>query len=220
MNKTLSFAPWAIVAAMFVVGALAWPTAPDSLPVHWSLSGQANQYGGKLEALFLLPAITLVVLVGMTLLPRVDPLRSRYAEFARAYSIMVLLIVAFFGAVYAGTLAVAFGVHLNVSQLVLGLVGILLVGIGALMNQVRPNWFVGIRTPWTLSSERSWSATHRAARWVLIAMGVSMAVAGLLQTAWALYLALLLIVVGTVGLVAYSFVVWRDDPRRTPTRLA
>jgi uncharacterized membrane protein len=218
MTRWLTVAQWAIVVAMFVAGALAWPFAPDSLPVHWSLGGQANRYGGKVEGLFLLPAITLVVLVGVKLLPRIDPLKAHYAEFSRAYAVVALLIVAFLAAVYATTLAVAFGVPVNASRVVLPLLGVLLIGIGAVLNQVRPNWFVGIRTPWTLSSERSWTATHRVGRWVLIGMGAAWVLAGLLQTSWALDLALLLCLAGILGLVAYSFVAWRDDPERLPTR--
>ncbi|MBV9580052.1 MAG: SdpI family protein, partial [Chloroflexi bacterium] len=185
---------------------------------HWSLSGEANGYGGKLEGLFLLPVITLVLLVGLKLLPRIDPRGERYADFAAAYEILTLAIAAFMAAVYAVTLAIAFGAALNATRIILPLVGVLLVVVGAVLGQVQPNWFVGIRTPWTLSSEKSWSATHRMGRWVLIGLGAVLVVAGLVQTSWALVGALLLCVAGCVGLIAYSFVVWRDDPDRTSPR--
>ena len=68
------------------------------------------------------------------------------------------------------------------------LVGLLLSVLGSLLGQVRPNWFFGIRTPWTLSSERSWTATHRLGRWVLLVMGLAIGLAGLVQAAWAWYL--------------------------------
>ena len=213
--RWVTLGPWAIVAAMFIAGLVAWTYAPDSIPVHWSLGGDVNRYGDKLEGLFLLPAVTLAVLLLMKVLPRIDPRRTSYAGFARSYAFVTLLIVAFFGVVYAITLAVIFGAPLNVSRVVLPLVGVLLIGIGALLQDVQPNWFVGIRTPWTLSSNRSWTATHRAGRWVLIAMGAALVLAGVLLTPWAVILALALCVVGVLGLVAYSFFVWRDDPNRS-----
>jgi uncharacterized membrane protein len=197
---------------MFIAGALAWPAAPESIPVHWNLAGEANRFGGKFEGLLLLPIITLAVLIGLTLLPHIDPRRERYAEFEGAFEVLKLLIVAFLAAVYAAMLAAVFGATLNMTRVVLPLVGVLLIGIGAVIGQVRPNWFVGIRTPWTLSSERAWSATHRAGRWVFIAMGAAMLLAGLADSGWALYSALLLCVAGVVGLVVYSYVVWRQDP--------
>jgi uncharacterized membrane protein len=217
MDRRLRFLEWAIVASMFVAAAVAWPLAPDSFPVQWSLSGEVNRYGGKFEGLLLLPIITLVVLVGLTLLPRVDPLRAHYAEFARAYATLRLLIIAFMAAIYAAMLAAAFGVPFNMSRVVLPLVGVLLIGIGAVLTDVRPNWFVGIRTPWTLSSERSWVATHRLGRWVFIGMGAALILAGVVEVPWMLYLALAICVCGTLGLVAYSFVVWRDDPEHSST---
>jgi uncharacterized membrane protein len=214
--RWVSIAPWAIVAAMFVVGLVAWPYAPNSFPVHWALDGDVNRYGSKLEGLFLLPAVTLVVLIGLKLLPRVGPRRANYADIARTYTYVTLLVVVFFGIVYAITLAVTFGAPLNVSRVVLPLVGLLLIAIGAMLQDVRPNWFVGIRTPWTLNSNRSWTATHRLGRWVLIAMGLALVLAGVLETSWAVLVAMALCVAGVVGLVAYSFIVWRDDPNRSP----
>jgi uncharacterized membrane protein len=156
----------------------------------------------------------------MKLLPRIDPRRTKYADFARAYALVSLLVVAFLSVVYAIMLAVAFGAPLNLSRVLLPLIGLLLIGVGVLLRDVRPNWFVGIRTPWTLSSERSWTATHRLGRWVLIGMGLTLVLAGVLETSWAVMLAIVLCIGGVVGLVAYSFVVWRDDPNRSPTGLA
>jgi len=205
---------WALVGAMFIAAGLAWPALPDSIPVHWNVTGEVNRYGGKFEGLLLLPIITLAVLVGLTLLPRIDPRRERYAEFHGALALFKLLIVAFLAAVYAIILAAAFGASLNMTRVVLPLVGVLLIGLGAMIDQVRPNWFVGIRTPWTLSSERSWSATHRAGRWVFIAMGAAFVLAGVVGTALAVYLALVLVVAGVAGLVVYSYLVWRQDPGR------
>jgi immunity protein, SdpI family len=68
--------------------------------------------------------------------------------------------------------------------------------IGAVIDQVRPNWFFGIRTPWTLSSEVAWSETHRAGRLMFVAMGVAIALAGIFQAPWALYMAMLVCLAG------------------------
>jgi uncharacterized membrane protein len=214
MARWLSIPQWVIVAAMFVSGLAVWPLAPERIPIHWTLNGQVDRYAGKLEGLFLLPGITLLVLVGLKLLPRIDPNRARYVEFTSAYAIASLAIVAFLAAVHATVLASALGVAVNVGLVIGPLVGLLLIVLGAVMGDVRPNWFFGVRTPWTLSSERSWTATHRAARWVLLVMGLVIALAGVSQTEWSIYLAVSTCVVGVVGLVAYSFVVWRDDPQR------
>jgi uncharacterized membrane protein len=189
-RRWLTVCQWLIVAAMFAAAALAWPRAPDS---------------------FALPLVTLGVLVLLKLLPRIDPRRSNYAESATAYDVVVLAIVVFMALLNAAILATVFGLNVNIFAVIAILVGILFVAVGAVLDQLRPNWFVGIRTPWTLSSERAWVATHRAGRPVFIAMGVLLVLAGLVQRPWALYAAISICVVGAVGLIAYSFVAWRQD---------
>jgi uncharacterized membrane protein len=212
--RWLNYLEWAVVAAT-VLGALAvWPLAPDQVVVHWSLTGRLDGYADKLPGLFGLPLLCLLVLVGMKTLPRIDPHRARYAEFASAYAIATLAIVAFLAAVQAIVLASAIGRPVNVGLVIAPLVGVLLIVLGAVLSQVRPNWFFGIRTPWTLSSDRSWTATHRLGRWVLMAMGLAVGLAGFVQSPWAFYLAMIVCLAGTLGLVVYSFVVWRDDPQR------
>jgi immunity protein, SdpI family len=214
LARWLGIAQWLLVAAMFAAGVAAWPGAPDTLPVHWSLSGQPDRYAGKLEGLFLLPAIALLIAIGMRVLPRFDPQHMRYQEFARAYALAGFAIVAVLAATYATILLWLRGVPLNIGLVVGPLVGLLLIVLGAVMNEIRPNWFFGIRTPWTLSSERSWTATHRVGRWVLMCMGVAIALAGVFQTQWLLYAAMVVCLGGVLGLVIYSYVVWRDDPAR------
>ena len=210
----LNALPWAVVLATWAVTLAELPSAADRVVVHWSLTGQPDGYMSKVPGLFGVPVVTLLVLLLLKLLPRLDPRGASYVEFASAYDIATLAIVTFLAAVQGLVLAWALGARLNVGLVLAPLVGALLIVLGAVIGEVRPNWFVGVRTPWTLSSDRSWTLTHRAARWVLVAMGVAIALAGVLQTSWAMYLAIALCVVGVLGLVTYSFVVWRADPER------
>jgi uncharacterized membrane protein len=210
--RWIAVLPWVIVAGMFVAAALVWPYAPDSVPVHFGVAGQPDRYGSRVEGLLVLPIVALSLLVLLSIVPRVDPLRARYAEFAGTYAFFILALEVFMGLAYAILLASVLGVAVNVSMLLLPLVGLLLIVIGALLDQVQPNWFVGVRTPWTLSSERSWRATHRVGRWVFIVLGVLIGAAGLVQARWMLYTAIGACALGVVGLFVYSYVVWRDDP--------
>lgn len=212
-SRWLTVCQWLIVAAMFVAAALAWPNVPDSIPVHFGPSGEPNRYGGKFEGLLVLPLIALAVLVLLKFLPKIDPMRAHYGQFAIAYNVIILAIEAFMALLYAAILATMFNLGVNVASVIIILVGLLFVAIGAVIDQVRPNWFVGIRTPWTLSSERAWIATHRAGRPVFIGMGIVLVISGLIQARWTLYAAISLCVLGVVGLLAYSYLAWRQDPQ-------
>jgi uncharacterized membrane protein len=213
LARWLDVVQWLLVAGMFASGAVAWPNAPEQLPVHWNLAGQVDRYGGKLEGIFGLPVVALCVAVLFVVLPRIDPNRARYAQFRVALSALRLGIQVVLAGVYAVIVLAAFGGQVNVGLVVAGLVGALFVLLGAILGQVQPNWFFGIRTPWTLSSEESWSATHHAARWVFPVMGLAIALAGLVQTPWALYLAISTCLGGVLGLVVYSYLVWRTTVR-------
>lgn len=208
-TRWLNISQWIVIGGMFVAAALAWPSAPLQLPVHWGLNGQVDRLGGKFEGLLVLPLVALLVAVLFAVLPRIDPNRARYVEFRPALATFGLGVTLVLAGVYAVLLLTAFGYALNVGLIVAGLVGALLVLIGSVLGQLRRNWFFGIRTPWTLASEASWSETHRAGRWVFVLMGIAIALVGVFQTPWALGLAVAVCVGGVLGLVGYSYVVWR-----------
>jgi uncharacterized membrane protein len=93
--------------------------------------------------------------------------------------------------------------------------GAMFVVIGNFLGKTRSNWFFGIRTPWTLSSDRSWTLTHRLGGWLFIGTGLAVIVAtALLGPDISLWIMLGLLLTGVVGLFAYSYVAWRDDPAR------
>jgi uncharacterized membrane protein len=83
------------------------------------------------------------------------------------------------------------------------------------MGKIRPNWFVGVRTPWTLSSKASWTKTHRLAGWLFIAMGCLAVAWAMVQTPWMLVLMVSIDVGCAILIVVYSYVVYRKDPLRT-----
>jgi uncharacterized membrane protein len=213
-EAALNWTQWALVAAMFLASAIAWPLAPDQIPVHWNLSGQVDRYSGKVEGLLLLPFMALGIVLLLRLLPRIDPMRERYAEFGTAYALAGVAIVALLAVVQAMLLLWTFGVQFNAGLVVGVAVGGLLIVLGFVLGDVRRNWFMGVRTPWTLSSERSWNQTHRQARWVFQVMGGVVILASILESAWALTTVVVVCLAGALWLVVYSYLVWRADPDR------
>lgn len=205
-----------ILAAIAVVAAYGWVTLPDRVPVHWNASGQIDRYGSKLEGLLLVPLLAIALYAVLLVAPRIDPGRANYARFAGSYATMRLAILAFLAVVYAAIVISGAGAPLDVPTVVGLAIGALLVLLGNLMGKVRPNWFVGIRTPWTLSSTRSWDQTHRLGGWLFIAMGVAIALALPSRSPVALVAAFAFGLVCTIVLVAYSYVVWRADPHKVP----
>lgn len=207
-----------VVAAMFVVAAVVWSSMPERIPTHWNAAGEVDGYGGKLKGLLTLPLVALGVYVLTLVFPRVDPLGGNYARFEGVYQIIRYAIVLVLAAVYGFTVLRVSGVGLEAPAVVPVLVGVLLIVVGNFLGKVRPNWFVGIRTPWTLSSKLSWVKTHRLGGWVLISLGVVEIALGISTSGFGLTLLAPLIAAGVAALYAYSYLVWRGDPDRSLTR--
>ena len=205
-----------LLAGMFVLAAVSWSTAPDRIPVHWGLTGEADRWGGKAEGLLMLPVLAVVIYLLLLFLPRIDPGRANYARFAGAYYAVRTAVIVLFAAIYGMTHLVIRGVRVDVPAVVGILVGAIFFLYGSVLGKIRPNWFFGVRTPWTISSKVAWTKTHRLAGWVFILGGIAVMAAGALRHAAAVLVATGIVVVGLVGASVYSYFVWRNDPERVP----
>jgi uncharacterized membrane protein len=206
--------PLIVILGMWATAAAVWRLAPDRLPVHWNLAGEVDRYGGKFEGLLILPLVAVAVYLLMLFLPRIDPGRANYETFARAYGVIRLAVLALVAFVYGCMVLAALGYQVDTGLLVPLAVGILLCVLGNLMGKIRPNWFVGVRTPWTLSSRESWNKTHRLAGRLFVAMGCAVAAFGFFPSAWLLACLIAAGAVMMIWITVYSYVVWRHDPDR------
>jgi uncharacterized membrane protein len=207
---------WVLIIGMFALAAITWTSAPERIPVHWNLYGQVDRYGGKIEGLLTLPLLSLVLYFAMILLPRLDPGRANYRQFWGAYSAIRLAVTSLMAVIYLVINLWIRGFPMDMSLVVPVAVGGLLIVLGNLMGKIRPNWFVGIRTPWTISSKASWTRTHRLGGWLFIVMGLALTVAGIVRSPWAFMLAAAIAVVSVIWMFVYSYLVWRSDPDRLP----
>jgi len=208
----------ALIAAMFACAALAWPHVPDRIPIHWNLQGEVDGYGGRLVGLLLVPLLTLGIYLLLVVLPRFDPGYANYRSFARAYNAIRVSIVAFMAVAHAAMVLVALGYQVDVTAVISVGLGLLFIVLGRFMGELRPNWFVGVRTPWTLSSQLSWDKTHRLAGWLFLVIGLTMIALGIARTGWMLVVTLSLSGACLVWLIVYSYLVYRSDPPPHVTR--
>ncbi|HMM42592.1 MAG TPA: DUF1648 domain-containing protein [Thermomicrobiales bacterium] len=216
VNLRTELPQWLLMAGMFLASAIAWPTTPDRVPMHWNAAGEVDGYGGKLEGLFLLPAITLGLYLLLLFLPRIDPGRANYSLFSGSYAIIRISMVVLMAAIHALVLLWIKDIKVNASLVVMTGVGLLFIVIGLVLGKVQPNWFVGIRTPWTLSSRRSWVRTHRLGGWLFIAMGLVMIAAEFLSASLMAPVILVTTLGSVVVMFVYSYLEWRKDPDKLP----
>lgn len=164
MKNKLNWLEGVLLLAPMVALVVLWRELPERVPMHWNLRGQIDSWGSKPLLLFM-PITGLVVVGLLHFLPRIDPKLRRSAgglgRMQNAVQILRLALAAFFGAIFSIQCAVALGHDLPVSRFIPASLLLLLAIMGNYLSNLRPNYFAGIRTPWTLESPETWRATHR-----------------------------------------------------------
>lgn len=150
-----------IILISFVVGIYFYPQMPEKMASHWNVQGQVDGYMARFWGLFLMPIISIGLLVLFILIPKIDPLKANIEKFRKYFDGFIVLMMFFLFYVYILTLLWNIGLRFDMGQLMIPALGILFYYIGVLMENAKRNWFIGIRTPWTLSSEKVWDKTHK-----------------------------------------------------------
>ena len=171
-TKTATITIIVMIALAFLVGIALYPQMPDTMPSHWNAAGEVNGYMSKFWGLFLMPLISLGIFLLFLAIPRIDPLKANIAQFIKSYNLMMVLLTGYMLYVYALTLLAALGYQFNMTTMLLPAMGILFILIGFLIGNAKRNFFVGIRTPWTFSSDTVWAKTHQLGKWTFIGAGV------------------------------------------------
>jgi len=201
-----------LVAAAFVVlsglvSVVAAPELPAELVTHWNAAGEPDGTMSKTVALALVPGLSAGLLGLFALIPRIDPLRANIEEFRGHYDWFVVLFAAYMFLVHAGIVAFNLGYEFDFVALVLLGVAGLFYYVGVLLEEAKRNWFVGIRTPWTLSSDTVWEATHElGAR--LFKICALAAVFGVFADEYAVYFVAVPALATAVLTVVYSYVIY------------
>jgi uncharacterized membrane protein len=200
-----------LTAIAAAVSLWAYPRLPETVPTHWNIHGQPDGYSSRLFGAVIMP----VVMLGLTglfqVLPRIDPKGANYAKFPDTYWLLVNGVLAFILVLHVATLNIALGSNLNLNRVILVGGGGLFALLGNYLGRIESNWFLGIRTPWTLSSETVWRKTHRTAAWLFVAGGMVAVAIGVIQPVGQLkVLAVIAAIVAGIPIVQ-SYVLWRRE---------
>jgi uncharacterized membrane protein len=203
----------ALLAAVWAAAAYFFPRFPDVVPIHWNIAGEADGFGTPAMAAFLIPGLVTLVYGLFLGMPYLDPKKDRYVQFRRPYHIFKFLIIAVLGAVYAVASLSALGFPVRVDVWTPALIGLLFIALGNYFGKIKPNWFMGIRTPWTLSSEEVWNKTHRFGGRLFVAAGFAMLLSPVVPSMFRFALVIVLVLALSAGTFLYSYIVYRAEKR-------
>jgi uncharacterized membrane protein len=202
--------PLLIIAAAVIASAVVYPRLPESVPTHWDQSGP-NGWSSRFWGAWMIPVFLVALWAFMRVLPAIDPRGNNYAKFGGAFEGIIVSIMLFMFGMHIMDLRAALGYPVTMQRVLPIGIGVLFIVIGNLLPRARPNWFVGIRTPWTLSSDRVWEKTHRFGGHVFVAGGILIVLAALVMAQWAHVVLVTVIVVCTATVLIYSYVEWKRE---------
>ncbi|MBU2678096.1 MAG: SdpI family protein [Gammaproteobacteria bacterium] len=162
------------IAITIAVSAYLYPTLPEQIPTHWNLAGEVDDYTPKPWGVLIMPLAAVFVFVIMKLIPVISPRGFRTDQFRGVLNIFTVTLVGFMSAVALLVLLAASGRNVHMNEMIFAGVGLLFIVLGNYLGKVRKNFFIGIRTPWTLASDEVWNRTHRLGGWIFVLIGFFM----------------------------------------------
>jgi uncharacterized membrane protein len=160
------------IFAAFSIAAYLYPNLPEQIPTHWNIAGEVDDYTAKPWGVIILPLAALLVFGVMRLIPVISPKGFRTDKFMDVINVFTVTIVGFMSGVAILVLLEANGQDVRINEMIFAGLGLMFVVLGNYMGKVRKNFFIGIRTPWTLASDEVWSRTHRLGGKVFMLCGV------------------------------------------------
>ncbi len=195
------------IVITIAVSAWMYPSLPEQIPTHWNFQGEVDDYTSKPWGVMIMPLAAIFIFVMMKLIPVISPKGFRTDQFRNVINIFTVTLVGFISGIALLVLLAASGRDVHMNEMVFAGMGLLFIVLGNYMGKVRKNFFIGIRTPWTLASDEVWSRTHRLGGWIFVLIGFFMFLNAFIQLppGWLIGV----IVVAALVPVVYSFVLYR-----------
>lgn len=211
-TRTTTIIVLLMILGATLAGLLLWNRLPEQMASHWNVNDQVDGYMSKFWGMFLMPVITLGMFLLFILIPNIDPLKANIAKFRDTFNLFITFITGFMVYVHALTLLWNLGyTNLGIGKAMLPAMGLLFIVIGSLLRKAKRNWFIGIRTPWTLSSDRVWDETHRLGSILFMISGVLAVIGGFFGGMIAFWMLFVPLMGSTIFLVIYSYILYQKE---------
>ncbi|MGJ8664691.1 MAG: SdpI family protein [Marinicella sp.] len=191
-SKKILYAVISIIIVTWIVAFWYEPSLPDRMPSHWNAQGEVDGYMDKPMGVFILPIISTVTCLILYLLPGIAPKGFKIDAAKKVYEIIIFVMSVFLLGIMILTFEASLNKEVNINQWVTVAIGALFLTIGNYLTKVPKNFFLGIRTPWTLASDEVWYKTHRLGSWTFVISGALVMLGGFMHWPinWVIYILL------------------------------
>ncbi len=211
MKRHYFLASIVLTVAVLAVSLGLYPQLPNRIPTHWNLQGKVDDYSGR-GTIFLMPGILLLMVGLFRILPWLSPKQFSVDSFRNTYEFVMFLVIVLLAYDHVLMLWAALSGSLDINRSLLGGLFLFLAMLGNVLGRVRRNFWIGVRTPWTLASERVWNDTHRVAGKLFVLAGI-LGFAATMAGASPI-VAIVLICAAAIIAVTYSLVDYKRLERR------
>jgi len=210
-TRTTIFITIFLIAFALVFSISVYNRLPEQMASHWNENSQVDGYISRFWGAFMMPLVVLGMLAVFLVIPNIDPLKANIAKFRGQFNTFITLIVAFMTYVHILTMLWNLGYdQFNMGSAMMPALGLVFIFAGIMMRKAKRNFFIGIRTPWTLSSDTVWDEIHRIGSVLFIASGI-IAMLGVFFENYAIWLVLVPVLGSTIFLLVYSYVLYQRE---------
>ena len=204
------FIPLGLIILMFLVGYETSESVPDRMASHWDANGGVNGYSGKTVGLYLLPAVTFFVWILFMIIPKIEVLdfRKNIMDFEKHFLGFKIALTLFLGSLYFVTIGINLGYDISMNHFIIPALAGLFYYIGYILQFIKRNFWIGFRTPWTISNDEVWDKTHALGSKLFRAAGI-LILAGLLAPEKSIGIILVLVLGASGYVIVYSYVTYR-----------
>jgi len=214
MNTRITLIISSILLLVAILAGMAlWARLPEQMASHWNEADQVDGYMSRFWGIFLMPIVAAGMLLLFLVIPQIDPLKANIAKFRGYFNTFILLFMIFLLYMHGLTLAWNLGYNqFRMGAAMLPALGLFFIYAGVMISKARRNWFIGIRTPWTLSSDKVWDETHRLGSKMFIGAGV-LSLLGVFFPDYMLWFFMIPIFGAALVPVVYSYILFRREEK-------
>jgi len=220
MDKKIKFTiksewfSWLAIIIVFAVAIWAYPQLPDIVPSHWNAAGEIDDYSSRLTHVLLFPGMTIGLYLLFIAIPYLEPRRGHFIKSWSFYQMIKNFMMAFFVIMFIATTWAGLAQQpVSIGTIVPIMIGILFIFIGNYLSQIKSNFFMGIRTPWTLSSDEVWRKTHLVGGYSFVLSGLLFLASPWISVPFNVYIPFVAIMLAALVPVIYSYILYTQEKK-------
>lgn len=205
-NKIFNILSWVFAIVPIIIIILTYEKLPNMIPMQWGYDGMVNRYDDK-NSIWIIGCLGIILKIFFIILPKIDPKRKNYNKFQGFYEGFTLFMIIFIFIITSITIFESlYPNRINIDRVISILLGVFFIIIGNYMPKIKPNFFMGIKTPWTISNEDVWKKTHRLGGKIFFIIGIFITLIGFILNRKISFIITIFIFIACIVLYVMSYI--------------